>query len=459
MARKSPSQRKQPQPESKKALIIFLVFFILTTIGGGLFGYQGYIADEGKQNQINTEKGKVKQTEEDRDFYKYQTLLLRRKMGQEKQGDKDQLDKLDKQFKEATEDWTRHKDRNEVVALVAEIDKRLNTVAPGKTTYEAALTQALASADAAKNAVAPHLKEKNVGNEEAATAKALLEDAKVQNAKNLKEVSDKLNVAQQQDVEQRKQLKKELDDAATRFEELSKAKADVEKQRIRDIEAKNADIKRYLTQIADLSNDLALLKGTKKNSEGVEVEIPVAAVGRVVDRKNDTAFIDLGVLQGMTPQMTFSIHAMGGDGQPLRTSKGTLEVTNVFESGSQARISLEKSKSDPIQSGDVIVNPNWNPNRKRHVAIKGIVDLTGEGRNQMREFRQMLERQNIVVDAYVESTGNTWVLHGGISKDTNYLILGSDALDTKAMGGVVAPGLKQKNDQLERSRSRMAYCV
>ena len=37
----------------------------------------------------------------------------------------------------------------------------------------------------------------------------------------------------------------------------------------------------------------------------------------------------------------------------------------------------------------MLVNPNWNPDRKRRVAIAGIVDLTGEGRNQFREFRRV----------------------------------------------------------------------
>ena len=52
MARSRPAQRKQAQPESKKALVIFLVFFILTTIGGGLFGYQGYTSTEGKEAAV-----------------------------------------------------------------------------------------------------------------------------------------------------------------------------------------------------------------------------------------------------------------------------------------------------------------------------------------------------------------------------------------------------------------------
>src|SRR5262249_48186993 len=155
-------------------------------------------------------------------------------------------------------------------------------------------------------------------------------------------------------------------------------------------------------------------------------DIQLKKVGTVVDRRGDTAFIDLGLYQKMSPQTTFSVHGVGADGQPLPASKGSIEVTNVFESGSQARISLERTKGNPIQKDDVLVNPNWNPDRKKRVAIAGLVDLTGEGRNQLREFRQVLERQNVQIDAYLEPTETDWNLVGSITRNTNYLIIAND---------------------------------
>ncbi len=173
-------------------------------------------------------------------------------------------------------------------------------------------------------------------------------------------------------------------------------------------------------------------------SKDIEVpELQSKAVGRIVERKgeSDTVFINLGSIQKMTPQMTFSIHSVGADGKAFSAVKGNLEVVNVFEAGSQCRIVIEKNKNDPIQQGDVIVNPNWNPDRKRHVAIAGLIDMDGEGRNQLREFRQLLERQNIIVDAYLEPAGPGWVTlpdGKGTTRETNFLIIGDELLDSKA---------------------------
>ena len=81
--------------------------------------------------------------------------------------------------------------------------------------------------------------------------------------------------------------------------------------------------------------------------------------------KGDSVFLDLGDAQKMKPLVTFSVHAVSPDGSLVPTSKGSLEVLNVFESGSQAHIQQEKNKNDPIKQGDVLVNPNWNPDRKK----------------------------------------------------------------------------------------------
>ena len=158
MAKSRPSQRsKQPQPESKKALIIFLVFFILTTIGGGLFGYQGYIADENKAKEKQEIESKKKAAEDERDFNQYQALLYRRYLGQEKS--KDVLDKLDRQFKEATEGWTQFKDRNDLLATVDAVEKRLKVVAadkgPPPKDFAKALELQVQDKNAAVAAIAP----------------------------------------------------------------------------------------------------------------------------------------------------------------------------------------------------------------------------------------------------------------------------------------------------------------
>ncbi len=236
------------------------------------------------------------------------------------------------------------------------------------------------------------------------------------------------------------------------------AKAKQQLQAKADLAKRDSDLKLLAKALEDKERELDKLSAKAKDVDVPDLQ--VKAVGRVVDRRGDAVFINLGSIQKMTPQMTFSIHATGPDGQPLPASKGSLEVTQVFDSGSQAKVLIERNKNDPIQQGDAIVNPNWNPDRKRHVAIAGLVDLTGEGRNQVREFRQLLERQNTVVDVYLEPAGNNWIsLPEGksITRETNYLIVGDELPETKDPKNPVLA--IQKTPLFEQARQRGVFIV
>jgi hypothetical protein len=461
MAKSRASQRKQGQPESKRALIIFLVFFILTTIGGGLFGYQGYMADQGKDDKIKQEVAKSKGLDDQSTFYEYQALLYRRYLGQTLPDDKKaRLDTLDRQFKEATESWASFKDKDDLKAVVIDLDKRLKFASPEKPprNFDEALKDQIRAAEAAKADIKPFIVQKDDDKKRADTAVREMQTDKETYTKNLKDLAKKLEDDQKGLVDQKESLKKLLEQAQADKEKVALELAEVKKKAQMDLVKKDKDI-------ADLAKRAELLEIEVNKVKFKDIEVPdlqMRSVGRVVDRKGESAFINLGLVQRMTPQVTFSIHAAGPDGQPLPQSKGSVEVVNVFETGSQGKILLEKNKNDPIQQGDLIVNPNWNPDRRKHVAIAGLVDLTGEGRNQMREFRQVLERQGVIVDAFLEPQDNNWVVSGkGISRETNFLIMGEDLPDTKgADASGASKNLQDKNAELvKQARQNGVFIV
>jgi hypothetical protein len=131
--------------------------------------------------------------------------------------------------------------------------------------------------------------------------------------------------------------------------------------------------------------------------------------------------------------LTFAIYGLGTDGRPMKESKGSLEVVNVVgEHLSQTRITGQVDPiRDPVVTGDVLMNPAWDPNQKRHLAIAGIMDLTGDLRRDrpsdvqraIDEFKRSLENQNMVVDAWIDFIDSS-VKGTGVSRNTDYLILG-----------------------------------
>jgi hypothetical protein len=102
-----------------------------------------------------------------------------------------------------------------------------------------------------------------------------------------------------------------------------------------------------------------------------------------------------------------------------------LEVANVLGGHlSRARITeMTDANREPVLVGDLLFNPVWSPTLKTHVAIAGVIDLTGEGTDNTAEFIRGLERQGIVVDAWLDLKDLS-IKGPGVSLKTNYLVLG-----------------------------------
>ena len=462
MARRSP-KRKKAGPETNSVLIIFLVFFILTTIGGFLFAFLDKQDTKKLADTIELQKSQISEKEDKVKFYQYQALLYRRDiLGQTlNDADNKELIKLEPKFKDGTEWASDAVDRKSVNDVVAEAQKFLKQQVPaadGVKNFKDALEQMARLVDAAKKDIAPHLVAKDEGDKRADTAKAELDIVKTKYKEQSEADAKKHADDKQSLLDQRAKVEVQLKELTDTLKAEANKTAQVEIKKKAEIDTRDKEIDGLKKRIETLDAQLALAKPSLKDIETPDLQ--VRGVGRVVNRRGDLVQINLGLAQKMTPQMTFSIHAVGGDGLPLPTSKGSVEVLSVFDAGSEGRIMIERSKSDPIQQGDVLVNPNWNPDRKRHVAITGVADLSGEGRSQMREFRQLLERQNTIIDAFLEQKDTDWEITGkGITRETNYLILGEDLPDNKDQA-VAADNLRKKNAKMvEQARQNGVFVV
>jgi hypothetical protein len=110
--------------------------------------------------------------------------------------------------------------------------------------------------------------------------------------------------------------------------------------------------------------------------------------------------------------------------------KGMVEITDVTGADTaRARITDQSAPiRDPLAKGDQLFNMTLNSGDKEHVAFAGIVDLDGDGRPDTEQFIRLLEKNNLVVDAYLDL--KTGEMRGkGMNSGTRFLILGPDAPD------------------------------
>lgn len=438
------------QGESKQGLIITLVFFILATLGLGVSTYFGF----SEQDKLDKAAKEAKRSEEtfksERDYYKAQAMMYRGYMGMTDGMDgaetlgtlKGQLEgSLGKSVKDNADvtktlktletkyGWNGNQPKETLEGAIKNL----------RTDYESLANKNKKTEDDLKKAKLDLQKRE----EDLALARKEFED-------NLK----KLTATAKQDFtksdEQLAQFRSEMDRLSQQRE---KDKLDAEQEK-----------KNLMADRDKLKNDIKNLNERVKDRESriaaFEERSPQAPANMRTDWKivrmdnRGTMYINLGSSDRVKPQLTFTVHGRGLDGRPNPQSKGSIEVVSVVGPHlSQARItSVKNSNRDPIVENDFVYNPSWNPNIKKHVAVAGIIDLTGDGRDSLKEFIRTLERQNIVVDAYVDPRDGS--IKGHVTYQTDYLILGAAPSTDIAQQGEsekrILEGRKQMQDEARK---------
>ena len=437
-------------------LIITLVFFVLTTVILGVTTYMGYSDQETKETaKKEAEKGKAV-ADADAKYLRMQVRILRPWMGYPVAGveaaEVAREKKLfeDNQFPAAAN----QKDKEEVVKLFKTLGEAMPWGAGDATptlTYEQRLTKfgtdladSKAKTKKAEDAVKRVEQEKkdseDAKDKEIAALKQSFTDYSVKLTAELKKGLADIKGSQAlaaEEGEKRAALSKQKEDALRNAAKLAKDLKDVEAKLVRA----TAEKKLALEELSDAKTQLAVLQertGIDKNAvEAASLDVSARKVldawtksWQIVglDRRGDNAYISIGSNEGLTPQVTFSVHSVGPNGKLNPVPKGTVEVVRIM-GGSQAvaRITSTKdAKKDPILKGDRLFNPTWDPNRLRHVALAGIADLGGDGSDSSDELRRLLSRQKVALDAYIDTKDdkNPKIVGKGVSVNTDYLVVG-----------------------------------
>lgn len=445
---------RSKQGESKQGLVITLVFFILATIGLGVATYFGFSEQEKKTQDVKKAEDEKKLFQAERDWYKFQTMIaysyigktegmegvadLGTQKGQFDTGslsgmktakDKDFAKKvLDSLEKEVKLGWNGNQPKETLLARIDRLEQEKATALNDK----ANLVATLKTKD----------KELQGKDEELKLAR--------------KDYDDKLKALT---VELKKDFEKSTKDIADFRTKVDTGAEDLKKLQLEAEETKNKHKKELNDrdkQIRDLRDLVARKQGEIDQFQLRNPEAPpsMRTDWKIIrmDTRGLNPYINLGSADHVKSQLTFSVHGLGLDGRPNPRPKGTLEVVNVIGPHlSQTRITSVKDRDrDPITEGDVIYNGSWNPNIKKHVAIAGIIDL-GDGRDTLYEFMRNLERQNIVVDAYLDPKDAA--MKGKISYQTDYLILGGEPVAGSGKAGdaeKILLGQKQMQEEAKK---------
>ncbi|HEX3314296.1 MAG TPA: hypothetical protein VHR72_05355, partial [Gemmataceae bacterium] len=199
---------------------------------------------------------------------------------------------------------------------------------------------------------------------------------------------------------------------------------------------------------------------------------PLGKIVRI-DPSNLMVFIDLGSQRGIVPEMTFQVFAGTPQGKADRQLKGTLEVIRVIDENTsacritsmfndhgetiplgtpEARMRALRDTDSMFREGDLLFNTFFDS----HIAIVGNIGFNRVGQEspstqqmQLEEFTQLLRKQHIYVDAYVNLLNAKF--EGTLTPRTRLLVRGdfsplSNSPEEKAR----VDGLKSAYQELEK---------
>jgi hypothetical protein len=425
---------RRPQ-ESKQPLIISLVFAVLMVLGLGVTAYYGFSGQDALRKDLGEQKKKADFMTGERDWYKFQAQYFRACIGQTEGIDFASLGTTKGQF-DNNQLGGSATDKEAVTKIIKDMDNRLpwdTAQNRPRQSYEALLQQERERANSLKEQSDRFLAAKSDAERAAKKASDDLKNARASFDEKLEamrkqtetdmsgylaKIAEQRSEIDRQNQENEKVVKKETAEKKKSDEEISKAGL-----KIKDLQV--------AMDIKNEQLDVLQRKGVDVAPKGWQTDWKIVSI----DRTGQQPFINIGSADNVQPQLTFSVHARGPAGQAVPQSKGSLEVVSVLGPHlSQARVlSVKDRAKEPLLKGDVLFNPVWSPTLQKHVALVGIMDVNGDGLNAVYDLIRTLERQNVVVDAYVDPRDNT-IKGKGLTAQTAYLIEGKSTATEQLAG-------------------------
>jgi hypothetical protein len=450
---------KKDASSPNTVLVVFLIFFVLVSIGLGVFAYYGYDAANTARNDAKNARNETKTYKELRNQEALGRYEATRAIG----GDltPEDLAQWKNLYTEFIQQPDMYKDVANSVKQVQNLNKFLGPFSEAEmkypATYEAKIVAATKEAEDAKS----QLKQKI---DELAASNTRFTDLNNKFEKAISDAQDKINAGNKADLAAAQQTN-------SKFPALQKLLTE------REAELKKQSDK-FAADMADLGDQLARktqeAKGLEKrlNDQGLGLTsaggnagpadvhalildisrgLPLwdRPLGRIVrvEPANLLVYIDIGHLRGVRPELTFQVFAANNRGEADRKLKGTLEVVRVIDdnnsvcritslfddegqpitlASNDARMRALRESNNILKEGDLLFNTFFDS----HIAIAGNINFLNYSADSpatqnlmVQEFAQILLKQRIYVDSYVNLLNGQ--IEGVPTPRTRVLVLGN----------------------------------
>lgn len=448
-------------------VVIFLVLFILISLGLGAACYYGYAgqADLKKSAEDKDLKEKVAYKQKKSSDYYQRELRDAFGLPLATDGDEANLLKLARSdFDSGSGDYKDDKLRPVFQDAVKKMKATLGwdeNTKQYKTNFEKLVAEQQAKIQNLEGQLAAK-------DAELAKANEQIPDIRTKSDKKFAEEKNEIAKDKAADMEKFKDKIKQVEEYNEKIIQLNKQITDTQTKHEDELREKDKTIAQLNKKYTDLAN-LVYAKSPggppDKNPKGPPV---VKAAGKVhalmldvstgrplwdhpkgkllkVDISKREVIINLGISDGVKKEMTFNVFGPGDFNDALGPLKGTIEIKSVIDSGRSIghitslfdangkeiplfdpnKGAAERLAANPMKEGDLLFNMFW----KSHVALAGRFNFsaysstsTAEDQRQLKLFMGLLQKEGIVVDSFIDPT--TGKIEGDITFQTRFLILG-----------------------------------
>jgi hypothetical protein len=426
------ASKKRGGGESKAPLIVTLILSLMLNLGLGIAVYMYGSEEDANLKKYKDEQNKTNQLTQERDQYRHLAHTSLAYMGILPEGEDLERLRVDR---EKYKGQTTSKPLQQLAALEQYTGPRFGwdeaNKKPKKTVQDV-LNQWQKSYEALQQNANALAQAKGAAEGQVKSLDEQLKVATREFKKSLDNLSTQIKTDRATD-------RQTIEDLRNKLAQNNAAAGQQLKAKQKEVDAQVATVKDRDKEIAELKSRVVLMDQEIEGLKARQGDAPktLRTDWKVVriDPLGDDIYINLGSTDKVKPLLTFAVHGVNVDGRVNPKSKATAEVIQVLGPHlSKARVTSVKDEPvNPVMRGDVLYNPTWNPRLKKHVAIAGIIDLDGDGRDDTEEFRRNLERQDVVVDAYLDLK-DFKVKGRGISVRTDWLILGA-GLESLSEGG------------------------
>ncbi|MBX9623460.1 MAG: hypothetical protein K2X82_06570 [Gemmataceae bacterium] len=453
MAKSSASNATGPK-EPSQPLVISLVFFVLLSIGLGVFCYVLYSDQKAKDEAVAKAAGEVKnlraEAKDNELIAKAQRVFLgtaepadrETVLAEVKEGDKpyQEIQKMNAAAKAAAGAAGKGGDPKADDFAVWTVGG--GPLAPPATS----LIELAAKARVARDLAVKERDAERAGYDAAREVMAKAAAA-YQKAEKLFESSGNKLTGDFKD--KMKQIEDLADKRALEYTASVKVARDESQKHQEDLAEQKTKLDRAALNNKDLQANVKALQSKSTPPDDFEFDQPQGKITRRLPANE--VEIDLGSNDRVTRGLVFTVlpsdfptqgrqSRMREHREPDQrgnyrsvtrfTPKGTLEVVEVLGPNlSRARLTGEADRiRDAVLAGDLLYNAVWRKGQADHVALMGIFDLNGDGSDDTARLVKDLEGMGVTVDAVYDLRALKW--KGQLTNQTRYLVEGATPTNT-----------------------------